>query len=45
MRWAGNVARLGAIRIHIILLWGKVKGRENLEDLDVDGNIRMDFGK
>jgi hypothetical protein len=39
MRWAGHVARVDYTRNRTILRLESVKGRDHLEDLDVDGRI------
>jgi hypothetical protein len=39
MRWEGYVVRIGKMRIIYKALVGKLKGRENSEDLSVDGSI------
>ena len=40
MRWAENVARIeGTREEHTGLLWGDVKERDHLEELDIEGRI------
>jgi hypothetical protein len=47
MRWAGHVACMGGMRNAYRILVGKPKRRGHSEDLDVDGNIILEwiFGK
>jgi hypothetical protein len=39
LRCAGQIARMGEIRNAYKILDGKPEGKDNLEDLDVDGKI------
>jgi hypothetical protein len=39
VRWIGHVAYQGEMKMHTKLWSGIQKGRENLEDLDIDGRI------
>jgi hypothetical protein len=39
MRWAGDVACMGAGEIHVGFLLGDLKERDHLEDAGVDGRI------
>jgi hypothetical protein len=44
MRWAGNVACLGEMRNAYKILVGESEGkRDHLEDVDVDGNITLEW--
>jgi hypothetical protein len=38
MRWAVYVDRMGEMR-NVYTCWGDLKGRDHVEDLDVDGRI------
>jgi len=42
MRWAGHVARVSTGGVHIGFWWGKVKGRDHLEEPGID-NIKLDI--
>jgi hypothetical protein len=39
MRWAGHVARMGRIGIHVGFWWENQKERGNLENLYIGGRI------
>jgi len=39
MRWAGHVARVGSGDVHTRFWWGKLKERDHLEDLILEGSI------
>jgi hypothetical protein len=39
MRWAGYVARMGRIEMHIGFWWEREKERDHEENLDVGGRI------
>jgi hypothetical protein len=39
MRWAWFVARRGRGKVHTDFWWGSLRGRDDLEDLGVDGRI------
>jgi hypothetical protein len=39
MRLAGNVARMRREEMHAKFCWGSLRGRDNLEDVGVDGRI------
>ena len=41
MRWAGHVARMEKRRSAYSVLVGKPRGRDDLEDLDVNGSIML----
>jgi hypothetical protein len=43
MGWVGHVASIGALRSQYKILFGKLKGRDNLENLTVDDNIKPDL--
>ena len=42
-RWAGNVTCTGEGEVHIGFLWGYLRERDHLEDLNVDGRIILTF--
>ena len=39
MRWAGHVTRMGRGKVYTEFWWGKLRERDGLEDLSVDGRI------
>jgi hypothetical protein len=39
-RWAGNIAGIGN-KTNTLLWWGKLRERNHLEDLNVDGRIEL----
>jgi hypothetical protein len=41
MRSAGHAARVGTGEVHTVFLWGNLRRREHLEDLGIDGRIRL----
>jgi hypothetical protein len=41
LRWAGNVARMGEVRIAYSIVVGKPKGGDRWEDLGVDGRMTL----
>jgi hypothetical protein len=41
-RWTGHVARMGDKKCIQNFGWKNLKGRENLEDLGVDGKIKLE---
>jgi hypothetical protein len=41
MRWAGHVARMGRAEKYTGFLWGNRKERDHLEDLGIDGRIKL----
>jgi hypothetical protein len=43
MRWAGHIARMGAMRNAYRILVGKHKGKSHSEDLRVDGRIILEW--
>jgi hypothetical protein len=43
MRWAGHVARMGRGEVHTGFWWGDLRGRDHLEDLGVDGRIKLNL--
>jgi hypothetical protein len=45
MRWAGKVARMGKMRNAYNSSVGKLEGRDNSEDLGVDGKIMLEGEK
>jgi hypothetical protein len=47
IRWAGQVARTGRTEKHTGFWWVKIKERDHLEDLGIDGRIilRLDLKK
>jgi len=38
-RWAGHVTQCGGREMHVWLWWGKLKGRDHLEDPEIDVKI------
>jgi len=47
MRSAGHVARMGRLEVFTGFWWGNLRGRDSLEDPDIDGSVifRWIFGK
>jgi hypothetical protein len=43
MRWARHVACMGEMRNAYNILVGKLKGRDHLEDTDIDGKIILEW--
>jgi hypothetical protein len=43
MRWARNVSRMGEMRNVYNILVGNLKGRDHLEDLGVDGRLKLEW--
>jgi hypothetical protein len=43
MRWAGDVARMGEISNACSMLVEKLKGRDQLQNLGIDGNIILEW--
>ena len=44
MSWAGHVARRGIGEVHSGLRWGNLRGKNQLEDLGIDGRIILKRG-
>jgi hypothetical protein len=43
MRWAGHLAFMREMRNPTVLLLEILKGRDHLEDVDVDGSIILEW--
>jgi len=43
MRWAGHAARVSDMEVRTIFWLQNLKGRDHLEDTDVDGNIILEW--
>jgi hypothetical protein len=43
MRWVGHIAYVGERKIHTVFWLECLKGREHLEDLDIDERITLEW--